>query len=77
MACNNQNCECCNPNSRQDALGLAQTGANSTNVIGIPGPSIFAYEKEMGYIPEDMTYEEWRNQPVGSTNEIIEFGDNA
>lgn len=77
MGCTNINCGCPDCASRQDALGLAQTSTNSQQVIGIPGPSIFAYEKEMGYIPEDMTYEEWRNQPVGSSNEIIEFGDNA
>lgn len=74
------NCNCglisC-PQCFSKALGVAQTTTNTTNVLGVPGPSIFEYEKQMGYIDPDMTYEEWRNQPVGSTNNVIELGDNA
>lgn len=60
-----------------NALGVAQTATNTNNVIGVPGPSQFEYEKEIGEIPPDMTYEEWKNLPVNTTNNIVEFGDNA
>ena len=42
------------------ALGVAQTATNTTNVIGVPGPTNYEYDLEMGYIPPDTTYAEYR-----------------
>lgn len=71
--CNMTTCKTC----LEKSLGVAQTQSNMTNVIGVPGPSIFEYEKQIGKIPEDMTYDEWRDLPVNQSNNIVEFGDNA
>lgn len=65
------------PQCFSNALGVAQTSTNSTNVLGVPGPSNFEYGKQIGLYPPDMTFEEYENRPVNTTNNIIEFGDNA
>lgn len=58
----------------QKSKGLTEEQSATNRNFGLPTNPIsnYEWEKTMGYIPEDMTPEEYANRPVENANNVID-----